>query len=289
MKSLLVVLILFNLFGLIVLQNLTNSELKPKKRSRFSGGLKFNPKIRGQICHSNLLRDYPNIPNDVDWREKGRVSPVQDQGDCNYCWAFGTTAFLEGQLAQGNVTNLSEQQLVDCLKMGCKSDGLDTDEALQYVTNHGLMLDEDYKYEEKQGDCRENKDKIKLKVTKFCTTDTYTEDDLKILVAEKGPILIGIESVNSGSDGFQDYEKGIYRCVQSPNGPDVDHAVVIVGYGKDSQDGDYWIIKNSYGEKWGEKGYMRMAIKNSTNCGVTRAVTVATVELVEQHEAARFV
>lgn len=273
MKLSLVLLILFNIFVFVVSVRLEESET----HNRLSKG--FRVEKVNKVCHPNLLKNSDKIPSEIDWRKHNRVTPVQNQGDCDSCWAFGITALIEGQMS--NITDLSEQHLLDCIRKGCKG-GMSPAIALSHIGFHGLVAEEDYKYRGVNGTCKSSHmRKMKLKLEKFCTTNGLSEQDLKALVAKYGPVLVAIEPINAETLSHNGYKGGVYRCASTSDYSVMDHVVAIVGYGTDANEGDYWIIKNSYGQQWGEKGYLRMAIENSSQCGITRYVTTATIKSVE--------
>ncbi|KAL2504045.1 xylem bark cysteine peptidase 3 [Abeliophyllum distichum] len=216
---------------------------------------------------SNLVKE-SDIPSSLDWRKKGAVTGVKDQGSCGACWSFSATGAMEGinEIVTGSLISLSEQELIDCDRSyndGCGG-GL-MDYAYEFVIkNRGIDTEKDYPYQGREKTC--NKEKLKRHVV---TIDSYVDippkNEKRLLQAvATQPISVGI----SGSDNsFQLYSRGIFT---GPCSTDLDHAVLIVGY--DSKDGkDYWIVKNSWGKYWGMDGYMYI-IRNNGNpegvCGI---------------------
>ncbi|GMH14810.1 hypothetical protein Nepgr_016651 [Nepenthes gracilis] len=208
------------------------------------------------------------LPKAVDWRERGAVNPVKDQGQCGSCWAFSTIASVEGinQIVTGNLTSLSEQELVDCdtaVDAGCNG-GL-MDNAFEFILeNGGIDTEDDYPYKGIDDQCDQS-----LKNNKVVSIDGYedvppfNEKALKKAVAHQ-PVSVAIEA--SGR-ALQLYQSGVFtgKC-----GTALDHAVVAVGYG--TEDGvDYWIVRNSWGLEWGEDGYIRIERNTGTftgRCGI---------------------
>lgn len=208
------------------------------------------------------------LPASKDWREKGIVSPVKDQGHCGSCWTFSTTGALEAAYAQafGKIISLSEQQLVDCAKafnnFGC-SGGLPS-QAFEYIKyNGGLDTEEAYPYTAKDGVCKFSSENVGVQVLDSVNITLGAEDELKHAVAMVRPVSVAFQVVS----GFRFYKSGVYTSDSCGSTPmDVNHAVLAVGYGV--EDGvPYWLIKNSWGGSWGDNGYFKMELGKNM-CGV---------------------
>ncbi|XAR61510.1 Chymopapain [Bertholletia excelsa] len=219
-------------------------------------GLKVDqvPRSRGSP-EEFTYRHIVDLPKSVDWRKKGAVTNVKNQGSCGSCWAFSTVAAVEGinQIVTGNLTSLSEQQLIDCdtdFNHGCNG-GL-MDYAFEYIMHSGgLHKEDDYPYLMEEGTCNERKEEAEVvTISGYHDVPENSEDSLLKALAHQ-PLSVAIEA--SGRD-FQFYSGGVFdgHC-----GTELDHGVAAVGYGT-SKGVDHIIVKNSWGPKWGEKGYIRM-------------------------------
>jgi len=236
--------------------DLTNSEYKKMLGYRRAG-------LKANSPEKKLPTD--NLPASVDWREKGAVNAVKDQGQCGSCWAFSSIAAIEGHHAvkTGNLLSLSEQQLVDCSKNGNEGcNGGDMSLAFQYAETEGLELEADYPYEGVDGSCRATAAKEKVKVTADNAVPVNDAAQLKAAIAE-GPVSVAIEA---DTMVFQFYSGGIFNSDSC--GTNLDHGVAAVGYGSENGS-DYYIVRNSWGSWWGEQGYIRIAVKDGQGiCGI---------------------
>lgn len=173
------------------------------------------------------------LPPSFDWRQKGVVTPVKDQGQCGSCWAFSVTGNVEGQYAikHNKLLSLSEQELVDCddLDDGC-SGGL-PDHAYRAIEKlGGLELEKDYPYEATDDKCHFKRNMAKVQVASAVNI-TSNETQMAQWLVANGPISIGINA-----NAMQFYVGGVshplsFLCY--PNG--IDHGVLIVGYGTSSE------------------------------------------------------
>jgi cathepsin L len=230
--------------------------------------------------YSSLFLSPMNIgplPESVDWRKEGFVTPVKNQGQCGSCWAFSATGALEGQYFRKSkqLESFSEQQLVDCShsqgNMGCNG-GL-MDNAFKYVKTKGIEKETDYPYKGKDLRCNYNESKVVTRVSSFSTIAKGNETALQIASATVGPISVAIDASQSS---FQFYKSGVYnepRCSSAS----LDHGVLLVGYGADPQNNLFWLVKNSWGVKWGEAGYIRMSRNKKNQCGIS---TMASYPLI---------
>lgn len=208
-------------------------------------------------------------PESVDWREKGAVTGAKDQGKCGSCWAFSAIAGEEGAWATaGNkLTSFSEQNLVDCVYTchGCNG-GLMTlsfDYVISYQAGK-FNLEEDYPYLAVQQGCAYDKTKAAGNVKKYITISAKSEKDLAAKCAEHGPVCVAIDA---GSRSFGLYKGGVY-IDSTCSSTYLNHGVTCVGYGTEGEN-NYWIVKNSWGNTWGEEGYIRMLKDHKNQCGIS--------------------
>ncbi|VVB16703.1 unnamed protein product [Arabis nemorensis] len=225
---------------------------------------------------SHKLTEAP-LPETKDWREDGIVSPVKDQGGCGSCWTFSTTGALEAAYHQafGKGISLSEQQLVDCAgafnNYGCNG-GLPS-QAFEYIkSNGGLDTEAAYPYTGKDGTCKYSAENVGVQVLDSVNITLGAEDELKHAVGLVRPVSVAFEVVKS----FRLYKSGVYTSGDCGSTPmDVNHAVLAVGYG--IEDGvPYWLIKNSWGGDWGDKGYFKMEMGKNM-CGVATCASYPVV------------
>lgn len=203
-----------------------------------------------------------SVPDSFDWREKGVINPIKNQGNCGSCWAFSTIATSESAYAitSGNLLQFSEQNLIDCIKTCLGCNGGWPNKALFYImeTQYDQFASEsDYPYTGVEGTCNLDSSKLIGQITSFIDVKTADENDLKEKVANYGVASICIAA---GNTPFMSYTGGILdddQCMV------IDHAVAAVGYGTENGV-DFWIIRNSWGTTWGEEGYIRM-IRNKHN------------------------
>ncbi|XP_013928278.1 PREDICTED: cathepsin K, partial [Thamnophis sirtalis] len=187
-------------------------------------------------------------------------------GQCGSCWAFSSVGALEGQLKKktGKVLNLSPQNLVDCVTSNSGCGGGYMTNAFEYVKeNRGIDSDVSYPYIGQDENCMYNPTGKAAKCRGFREIPEGNERALKRAVARIGPVAVGIDASLSS---FQFYSRGVYYD-ENCNAGNINHAVLAVGYG--TQKGTkHWIVKNSWGEDWGDKGYILMARNMDNACGI---------------------
>ncbi len=217
-------------------------------------------------------------PASVDWRNKGAVTSVKDQGQCGSCWTFSATGAIEGAwaIAKGDLVDLSEQELVDCAtgisygSHGCN--GGQMEGAFKFVIENGQCSLSSYPYTAKDGTCQ--KCSSVAHITSCSDVKPNDQVSLKAAVAQQ-PVAVAIEA---DTRYFQSYSGGI--LTSSSCGTSLDHGVLTVGYGEENGQ-KYWLVKNSWGTSWGDKGYVKIARSDSTNdagiCGIAMDPSFPTV------------
>ncbi|XP_059460309.1 cysteine protease RD19A-like [Corylus avellana] len=268
------------------------SDLTPSEFRKSFLGLRSRLRLPSDANTAPILPT-EDLPDDFDWREHGAVTAVKNQGSCGSCWSFSTTGALEGAnfLATGKLVSLSEQQLVDCdhecdpeepgsCDSGC-SGGL-MNSAFEYTLKAGgLMREEDYPYTgTDRATCKFDKSKIAASVSNFSVV-SLDEDQIAANLVKNGPLAVAINAVF-----MQTYVGGVscpYICSRR-----LDHGVLLVGYGTSGyapvrmKEKPYWVIKNSWGEHWGESGFYKIC-RGRNICGVDSMVsTVAAVQTTSE-------
>lgn len=212
-------------------------------------------------------------PSSLDWRTKGAVTSVKDQGQCGSCWTFSATGAIEGAwaLSKGQLVNFSEQELVDCAtgisygSHGCQ--GGQMDGAFKFVIENGQCTDASYPYtsgvSKTGGTCQ----KCSAVAHISSCYDVKPNDQVSLKGAVfKQPIAIAL---SADTKSFQFYKSGVLTATDCYT--QLNHGVLIAGYGEENGL-KYWLVKNSWGTSWGDQGYIKILRSDSTNdpgiCGI---------------------
>uniref|UniRef100_A0A4W3JST0 Cathepsin L1-like n=1 Tax=Callorhinchus milii TaxID=7868 RepID=A0A4W3JST0_CALMI len=205
---------------------------------------------------------------------KLRYFPLSSQKRCGACYAFSALGAIEGQLTKNGLplTSLSEQQIVDCAKgftaYGCS--GGRPSGAFKYIKKYGIMSQKNYPYKAKVRVCvLYIYLHIYVRCERCCVIKPKTEKALGNAVATIGPISV---LVTSNTNNFRHYKNGIlYDTECTPRKP-VDHGMLLVGFGEENGQ-KYWILKNSWGKRWGKNGYVYLARDRGNHCKIASAAT----------------
>jgi len=251
--------------------DLTATESKAKHAT----GAFYEPH-RKFVTASSLSPSVETLPESIDWRNKGAVTPVKDQGQCGSCWAFSVIGLLEAfyYINNGKLFTFSEQQIVDCdttENEGCNGGWPYL--AVEYAANHGLEHIVDYPYIAKDGKCKYKKE-LTLPVAagyKFITPNSTAA--LKAALVNS-PVSVAVEA---DQEVFQFYSSG---AVTKNCGAEIDHAVLAIGYEKVGAH-EAFIVKNSWGTSWGSNGSIYIGTSQKQNngqgvCGVLAQPVIAT-------------
>ncbi len=229
-----------------------------------------------------LAGDYAGIPilptpgsDDVDWRQKGAVTPVKNQGACQASWAFSATAAMEGwgAVTGKGLESLSEQQLLDCadVVMPCNGGGSPA-EALKYAIADGSESERAYPYTGKVGTCQASDGTPVTHINGILRSLPGDEGALRALVAQ-GPVSVvlngnWLSSYASIQGGPGSSGQPVNPCAGNEL-PPVYVAATIVGFQLDS-----WIVKFSLGTTWGANGYLYL-LAGQNVCGIADYAVLA--------------
>ncbi|XP_069356521.1 cysteine proteinase 1-like [Maniola hyperantus] len=194
------------------------------------------------------------LPTQFDWRDKNVVSGVKNQGRCGSCWAFSTIGNVESinAIKTGQLVELSAQQLVDCVEINSGCTGGSSEMAIMYLVSNGSMSSASYSYDATQKQCRYDSAKVAVKVKDCIRLMGEGEDFIAEKLVEIGPLSIEVDAVP-----LMNYNGGVISGDTCRKNRRVSHQVLLVGYGVENNM-PYWVMKNSWGEDFGEKGYFRM-------------------------------
>jgi len=257
-------------FTLNKFADLTQEEFAAK----YLRAMPFGRKTHRMTLAYNRRGDYPDTK---DWREDGAVTNVKDQANCGSCYAFSAVGNMEGAwfVAHNELVSMSEQQIVDCERdcmiypgtteevcdEGC--DGGLMPNVYTYGIRVGLVSEEEYPYKGVEQTCKMDSKTPKYHFSKW----TWIDDNEDALVAglnDNGPLSVGVDATY-----WSFYSGGIYD--NSCSTTTQNHGVLLVGYGVQAGT-QYWIVKNSWGEDWGENGYIRL-IRGKNKCGIQNFVS----------------
>jgi cathepsin L len=187
-----------------------------------------NKEVENYTAPMSELEVPESLPESIDWRTKGAVNPVKDQGHCGSCWAFAATAAIESHhfLYSGELLNLAEQQFVDCDPQSDGCDGGYAMWAFDYAHTHFQELQGDYPYTAQTGTCNYNHDLGKVKVKEHYLVKPQSIEDLKVAIFH-GPVGVSVEA---DKPVFRQYTSGVLDSDEC--GIATNHAIVAVGYGK---------------------------------------------------------
>jgi len=238
------------------------------------GQKEFGQKMCGYKPHNRTVTltepiDLSAIPASIDWRTKGAVTGVKNQGQCGSCWAFSAVASTEAAnfYQTGNLISLSEEELVDCGSstgnQGCEG-GL-MDDAFQWIiNNNGIASEASYPYIGTDGNpCQSSTIPNVATIGSF--KDVTQNSNSALLAAAAGQVVS--VAVEADQAVFQFYSGGVLNDASC--GTNLDHGVTLVGY-TNTGSSPYWIVKNSWGSDWGLSGYLYIAITDNqaAECGI---------------------
>ena len=252
------------------------------------------------LSHSNPTSNSnppsPQLPSAFDWRNLNGVTPVKDQDGCGSCWAFSTVGLLESniKIRDGIIEDLSEQYLVSCnTESWSCSGGWWVHDYHEWKSNPcdptpGAVLETGFPYTANDDPCcvGECPCSHSYKIVSWhcigagatkpsCWTGSVPPiDDLKKAIYDHGPISVAVwvgsafVSYTSMCDGDGVLEPNEVFETNETDGSYVNHAVALVGWNDNVGTNGAWILRNSWGTNWGEKGYMYIGygISNAGSC-----------------------
>jgi len=258
--------------GINQFSDLTQEEFK----GQYLGGYKALSNPATSESRAFVKKAIKDLPESVDWRDMDAVTDVKNQGQCGSCWAFATTEMIESYaaIATGNLPTLSAQQITSCTPnpLSCGGTGGCMGSIPQlgytYIQLFGHATESDYPY--KSGQTMDTEDCLydvtntapNVGITGYDTMSNDLEGVMNHL-AQVGPLAVAVDASYWGG-----YRSGVFDGCSFDANIGLNHAVQLVGYGTDPAEGDYWIVRNSWGSSWGEGGYIRLQRQAEAQCGI---------------------
>ncbi|XP_043492580.1 cathepsin O-like [Polistes fuscatus] len=259
------------------LQKILYSDLSVRGRKHVSSTYHHEHHKRKERNH--LEKRAAGIPLKIDWRQKGIISPVKSQGSCGACWAFSTVEVVESMYAlkNGTLYLLSVQEMIDCAKnsnLGCEGGDICSLLAWLKSTKSPILPESNYPLTRMTDTCKlksANAKTLGIKVLDFtCDSFIDSEEELLVTLATHGPVAAAVNALS-----WQNYLGGIIQYHCDGAFTSLNHAVQIIGYDK-SETIPYYIIKNSWGNAFGDRGYIYIAI-GSNLCGIANQVSAVDI------------
>jgi len=212
----------------------------------------------------NATKARAPLPASVDWRKKGVLTPVPDQGRCGSCWAVTAAGVIEAHLSiatQQSPKRVSAGQMRDCVPNpqhcggtgGCK--GAVSELAFEWTADQGVAWEHQYPYQEAEAACGSGGFNGPGPVVVSGYKALAANDQYELMEAlTVGPVKVSVAVPSY----FAMYQGGVLSCDNSEDAWILGHAMIAVGYGTDPVFGGYWILRNSWGDDWGESGFMRL-------------------------------
>jgi len=281
----------------IFLKNVAEAEVHNKAQSTYTRGINEWSDLTQAEWENMYLGGYKHIathskqtekstrtvvkdlPASIDWRDKGAITAVKNQGQCGSCWAFGTTEQIEAYtaIASGELVELSAQQVTSCTPNpltcggtgGCM--GSTPPLGYNYVQLFGQVPEADYPYVSgtttDSEDCMYDLSSLTpvASITGYDNLPANDQEAVMNHIATVGPLAISV-----AANTFKDYSSGVFSGCDYDENIQLNHSVQLVGYGTDFSPAgtvDYWLVRNSWGTNWGEDGYIRMLREATPKCG----------------------
>ena len=264
--------------GITQFSDLTHQEFK----DLYLGGYKNPSNIHSLNVKASERSSYSpkDLPESVDWRDKGAISDVKNQGQCGSCWAFATTEMIESytQINSGQLVELSTQQVTSCTPNpvncgghgGCQ--GSIAQLGFTYIQLFGHTTEESWPYVSgtsgQTGSCDFDMDSTTPVVTLrgYDTLPANNQEAVMDHLANVGPLAINVDA-----SLWHTYTEGIFDGCDFTQNIEINHVVQLVGYTADA-----WIVRNSWSDAWGENGYIRLAKQAQPECGMDSSPLMGT-------------
>ncbi|KAK3752750.1 hypothetical protein QZH41_018716 [Actinostola sp. cb2023] len=230
------------------------------------GGVHLHPHHHAAYSHMEKVLKRIDVPEELDWRDYGAVTPVRGQGICGSCYALAAIGASEGAyfMKTGRLVELSAQQIIDCSwgsgNHGCR--GGFYNKALSWIYLHGIATAKSYgPYLAQEGTCHFEGTRRGATIDAFAFVPKRNHTALKISVARFGPAAV---VMNESPLSLKFYSWGIYDDKECTNNTS-QHSALVVGYGKENGR-PYWLVKNS----WSSQAFTMY--ESTKNMFLTRAL-----------------